>query len=274
MTELTIELLSSTLDRAAEQLLTASGDDAIISRRDIRKKLTEMEGPERHFLDILYRYTDALDDKPRARVTRKDVERAVRVIKWDLLESGDIDLDTLGLSFYEVELISQYGPWALFLLVHLKRLAVQEIALTGQKLADELESEAWRLTIYNFASEGEAGLQAFYREASLERLTRDAFKEVIQLDQYEPPFNSLALFTEMDTYFIYEFLYYYDYGFAQDAEKAKQGRKLIATMEATLRDVHLAILGAGGDFSSHPTFWVGIDRAGNLVGLETETIWT
>ena len=272
MSKLNYDALQAVLDQTATTLIKAAGDDPFISRRDIQKKLKGMKGLERSLVDILYRYTNSLDTKPGARVTQKDVKSAVQNIEYALY-SGEIDLSTIGVSFFEIETFTKYGHWAILLITYLKRVAITETFSSGQQLAEELEVLARGLIVTNFQTEAEAGFWPFHKEANLERLTQDAFEELIDLKSYEWPFNETYLFTEMDDYFIMDFLLAFD-EWEYLNKLAGQAREFIATMRATLRDIHFAILGDGGDHSNHPTFWLGIDKNNDLVGLRTETIWT
>ena len=47
-------------------------------------------------------------------------------------------------------------------------------------------------------------------------------------------------------------------------------------MKANLREIHAALLGRDDPElgAEHPLYLVGLDSAGNLVGLKTAVIWT
>ena len=61
MTTIATADVYAALDRAAAQLRSAGGADGIVSRKDIRAKLLELDGAERQLVDVLYRFIDGRD---------------------------------------------------------------------------------------------------------------------------------------------------------------------------------------------------------------------
>src|SRR5689334_10401642 len=113
MTKIATRDVHAALDRAAEQLVNAAGPDGVVSRRDIRAKLLELEGPERALVDILFQFVDRRDAARSARVTRADIDAALAVVRTDLVDRLDLDGD--GLSDDEVARMSELGKLAVAL---------------------------------------------------------------------------------------------------------------------------------------------------------------
>jgi hypothetical protein len=74
MARLAKQKVHAALEKAAQNILEAAGDDPIVSRKDIREKLKELEGVEQQLTGIFYRFMDHRDYKPGARITKKDID--------------------------------------------------------------------------------------------------------------------------------------------------------------------------------------------------------
>lgn len=81
----TIQQVFDTLDRASEIIISAAGEDGIVSRRDIRTTLTALSGFQQALVDSLYRYIDRIDNSSGARVTKVDVLNVITLIKKDII---------------------------------------------------------------------------------------------------------------------------------------------------------------------------------------------
>ena len=86
MARLSKQKVYAALEKAAQNMLDASGDDPIVSRKDIREKLKELEGVEQQLTRIFYRFIDHRDAKPGARITRKDIEEALAYAKETMVD--------------------------------------------------------------------------------------------------------------------------------------------------------------------------------------------
>lgn len=102
MSRLAKQKVHAALERAAHNILSAAGDDPIVSRKDIRHMLKELTGTERELTDILYRFIDHRDYKPGARITRTDIDDTLAYAKTTLVDAYDVNNN--GLSEAEIPL--------------------------------------------------------------------------------------------------------------------------------------------------------------------------
>jgi hypothetical protein len=110
--------VNAALALAAQHITDAGGRDKITSRKDMEQKLTTLSGTEKALTDRFYRFIDHRDFKTNARVTAKDVERALAYAKEKLIEKYDVNQN--GLSKAEVEKMSLTGQLAVKLAAELK----------------------------------------------------------------------------------------------------------------------------------------------------------
>ena len=89
MARLSKQKVHAALEKAAANILSAAGDDAIVSRKDIRAKLLELEGVERMLTSIFYRFMDHRDHRPGARITKQDVADTLAYAKEKLIDAYD-----------------------------------------------------------------------------------------------------------------------------------------------------------------------------------------
>ena len=269
------------LARAAEHLLSAAGPDGIVSRKDVRAKLLSLEGPERDLVDMLYRFIDTRDSARSARVTKRDIDAQLAHIKTELVDR--YDLDNNGLSEDEVARMSDLGKLAVTLARTLKTAtapadaatkpaatapSAEATGLTGEALAQKIGSLASGLFLDDFGSEGGQRLEAFHAAAKLSQLTRETFRAALSLTdrpeheivRFEPADRCLGRLVHV----------------AEWEERRAQGEELVQFMKANLREIKALVLGKDGEemLVSHPAYVVGIDAAGNLVGLKSAVIWT
>ena len=110
--------VNAALALAAQHITDAGGRDKITSRKDMEQKLTTLSGTEKALTDRFYRFIDHRDFKTNARVTAKDVERALAYAKEKLVDKYDVNHN--GLSKAEVEKMSVTGQLAVKLAAELK----------------------------------------------------------------------------------------------------------------------------------------------------------
>ncbi|MEM1358284.1 MAG: nuclease A inhibitor family protein [Bacteroidota bacterium] len=266
MARISKKQVHTALDRAASNILSARGDDPVISRRDIRAKLRELNGYERRLTDMLFRFTDKRDYKPGARVTQKDVEDTLAYAKEKLIYAYDENNN--GLSRTEVAQMSVTGKLAVRFAQELEKAGAD----AGAELKDQIADLATGLYFPAYGNESDAFLQAFYRETSLRKLNRNTFREALGLDLVNPA-NALAYFQQGPNEYARIFEEYED---MEQFAALNTFRKVEALMQSQLQDITLAILGQEGtrEFGEHPVYFVGRSEAGNLIGLETTVIWT
>lgn len=272
MSRISKKQVHAALDQAAANILSARGDDPVVSRRDLRAKLRELSGYERRLTDMLFRFTDKRDYKPGARVTQKDVEDTLAYAKEKLIDAYDANNN--GLSRAEVAQMSVTGKLAV-------RFA-QESAQTGAdddqspskdaKLKDQIAELATGLYFPAYGNESDAFLQAFYQEASLGELNQNTFREALGLDLVNPA-NALTYFQQGPVEYARLFEEYED---MEQFAALNTFRKVEALMQEQLQDITLAILGQEGsrEFGEHPVYFVGRSTEGNLIGVDTTVIWT
>jgi hypothetical protein len=99
------------LERAAQNIINARGNDPIVSRKDIQEAVAKMPpGKEAALTAHFFRYIDARDAKPGARVTKRDVDRALVYAKKHIIDKYDVNNN--GLSREEVAKMSWLGKLA------------------------------------------------------------------------------------------------------------------------------------------------------------------
>ena len=112
--------VNAALLRVAQHINNASGDDKITSRADMKAKLETLEGTEKQLADIFFRFIDHRDYKAGARVTEKDVEKALAYAQDRMIEKYDINNN--GLSKSEIAEMSRTGQLAVQLSKELKAI--------------------------------------------------------------------------------------------------------------------------------------------------------
>jgi hypothetical protein len=112
--------VNAALLRVAQHINSASGDDKITSRADMKAKLETLAGPEKQLADIFYRFMDHRDFKSGARITEKDVEKALAYAKDHMVDKYDINNN--GLSKSEINEMSRTGQLAVQLAKELKSI--------------------------------------------------------------------------------------------------------------------------------------------------------
>ncbi len=268
-TSISLQQILDTLDEAAEIIVSAAGEDGIISRRDIREKLFSLEGFQQSLVDSLYRYVDRLDETPGARVTYKDIKRVIAYIKEEIITQFDIDPSRL--SFQEEERISSQGPLAVQLAQNLKRTAETRDDSGTASLIEQLGALSKGLLFDDYGSESSEPFQTFFREANLLRLTERDFVMAMGLDPSRPS-EDIAVFEPALDYFKRLI------GLTQtvDPEYIENAITLVNLMQRALRSIHVIIQGLDQDGVDpvHPVFVVGLDRENNIVGLISSVVWT
>lgn len=249
------------LTRAADQLLQAAGPDGVVSRKDIRAKLLSLEGTERELVDALYRFIDRRDAERSARMTKADIDAALAFIRTELVDRHDLDKN--GLAEDEVARMSDLGKLA----VTLARKLKEATGPAGEALAQKIASLANGLYLDDFASESGMGFSPFHAAAKLSQLTQDTFRATLGLT--DRPEHEIAKFEPADRCLEKFIATHWE-------ENQKQAEEVVRLMRANLREISAVVTGRDDPAlgAEHPTYIVGIDSAGNLVGLKTAVIWT
>lgn len=266
MSRLSKQHVYAALEKAADNILSASGDDPFVSRKDIRQKLSQLPGIERSLTDIFYRFIDHRDYKPGARVTKADVDQALAYAKETMVDKYDENNN--GLSETEIQQMSMTAQLAVRYAQTLKAFEEfgeiedkRDVADVLSKLGDQLYFPAW-------ANEADAYLKRFRRKSNLDQLTADGFAEVMGLDQNIPA-EEIFIFEQATGFsWIFE-----NYG---DRPEVTTFQRVYDFMNLYLRDITHIIVGSDGtrETSEYPVYFIGLTEDGSLVGFETQTIWT
>jgi hypothetical protein len=255
------------LERAADQLRSAAGPDGIVSRRDVRARLQQLEGTERAIVEVLYRFIDGRDAARSARVTKSDIDATVAHVRTELIDR--LDLDQNGLSADEIARMSELGKLAVALAQTLK----DATAPGGKALAAQLASLADGLWLNDFATEGGEGFTAFHAAAGLSELTQDTLRAALGLTADRPE-HEIARFEAADRCLERIINQSTDEDMPGLRDKAVE---LVRVMKTHLRALTAAVIGRDDTELvdvAHPAYVVGIDANGDLVGLKSSVIWT
>lgn len=267
MARLAKQKVHAALEKAAQNILDASGDDPIVSRKDIRNKLKELEGVEQQLTDVFYRFMDYRDSKPGARITKKDINETLAYAKEKLVDAYDENNN--GLSAAEIANMSMTA-----------RLAVRYAKLQDQiaeenttgKLYDSLSELGEGLYFPAWANEADAYLSTFRKDANLQELTEESFSSALGLD-YSNPTEDIELWHQGRPKYewIFELYEYYDQSAALESFKT-----LHKFMEDHLDQITHIVVGLDGSRpdSEYPVYFVGLTPEGDILGFRTITVWT
>ena len=264
------EHVYAALDKAADNILSAAGDDPFVSRRDIRGKLGELSGIEKELTDIFYRFMDHRDHRPGARITKTDVVDTLAYAKEKLIDA--YDRNNNGLSKKEIDQMSLTGKLAVRFGRMLKEAGKPDkIQLTAEilrilkELGDGLFFPAW-------ANEADAFLKVFYQSAELSELTAENFADALGLDTSNPAEEVFFFQQGLDELrWILDRYQEWDQG-----KYGEQFQTLLDFMVSNLTDITHIIVGRDGlrSSSEYPVYFVGVAPDGDIVGFETTTVWT
>ncbi|MBI3181212.1 MAG: hypothetical protein HYZ28_03615 [Myxococcales bacterium] len=176
------------LENAARTILGASGGDGRVSRAEVKKALSHLQGTEKRLVDIFFRFIDHRDFKAGAQVTKRDIERAVAYAKEHMI--AKYDLNRNGLSHSEVKKMSLTGKLAVDLARLLKGAAIQPPDAgprAGETYGDfidrmKVESQRTYTTSRGIDATLEKQIIAACHESSYDdvRTLKDAFEAVDQ----------------------------------------------------------------------------------------------
>ncbi|MBN2361871.1 MAG: hypothetical protein JXR83_20640 [Deltaproteobacteria bacterium] len=164
------------LERAAKNISDAKTPDGIVSRNDIKDKLGELDGTEKKLTDIFYRFIDHRDHVAGARITQKDIDRAVAYAKEKIVDKYDLNRN--GLSRDEIAKMSLTGKLAVELARELKKAAAVEggTSATDQQALEFIKANADRSKLWHDLNGGNVGLHAYALDATDAALLIDVCK--------------------------------------------------------------------------------------------------
>lgn len=267
MARLAKQKVHAALEKAAQNILDAAGDDPIVSRKDIRNKLMELEGTEQLLTSIFYRFMDHRDAKPGARITKKDIDNTLAYAKEKLVDA--YDLNNNGLSAAEIAEMSLTARLA----VRLAKLQDQALeTLTTDQLYDSLFELGNELYFPAWANESDAYLSVFRQDANLQELTQASFSAALGLDPSNQQ-ETIQFWHQGRSAYQWIFELYEDY----EQLAALETFKTVHTfMEQHLSHITHIVVGLDGtrNDSEYPVYFVGLTPSGDVLGFQTTTIWT
>ena len=267
MARLAKQKVHAALEKAAQNILDARGDDPFVSRKDIRNKLLELEGVEQQLTSIFYRFMDHRDHKPGARITKTDVDDSLAYAKEKLVDAYDVNNN--GLSAAEIANMSTTARLAVRYAI-LQDQAAAEV--TTDSLNDSLTELGDGLFFPAWANEADAYLSVFRKDADLEELTQENFSAALGLD---PSNNQEAIQLWHQGRPDYDWIFESYEAYEQFAD-LESFNTLHTFMEQHLTHITHIVVGLDGarSDSEYPVYFVGLTPSGDILGFQTITIWT
>lgn len=273
------------LNHTAALLRQAAGADGITSRKDLEtladKLYTEGRGTEALAVRTFFSFLDHRDAAPGARITGKDIERAVAYANEHLLENKDGNRN--GYSIAETEKFSKSAK-AFLLLGQMIEEGILKSAATavpakakpaagasGKDIEQQLAKVIGGLELDDFGSEGGQAFETVHVPGHKGELTEASFRKAFGMEA-DTPDNVIERFEPLPSAFLEEFVDAHErYYPAPAGENARK----VADLLRGLKDVKVVITGEDGTTDSvHPTYLIGTAPDGSLVGLKSGVVWT
>ncbi len=139
------------LSQAARNIIEAGGNDGITSRNELTKALKSLPKTEAALTNQLYRFIDHRDHVSGARITQKDVNKAVVYAKKHIIDNRDVNNN--GLSQAEVRALSNLGKLAVAFAQEVSGASNSGGPLSNEKLGKEINAA---MKDVNWISEGDS----------------------------------------------------------------------------------------------------------------------
>lgn len=267
MARLTVQDLIHAIEKAAEDLLAAAGDDGMVSKEDIRKKLQEQQGVQRGLLEAFY---DFLRDEDQAymRVTRAVVKDGLAFVKEKIIP--EFEIAPGGLSEAETNAMLTFGEEEALLGSRLKQAAQGESYLSSKDIFEQIKQNTSELFFDYQGSEGSEPIEAILIPAKVLNLTEETFAEALNLDQSNP-LEFIERFVSAEPFFPVFISQHYQF------ELADKATAIADLMRNNLRQNSIFVIGKDYDRNvppQHPAYIIGVADDGNLVGFKSQVIWT
>ena len=110
MTRIQPSAAHAALDQAARRITDAAGDDAKVSKAELKAAVAELSGTEKKLVDVFSRFVTNRAGRPAEGLSERDVQEAVAYAKASMISKYDLDGD--GLSPDEVKKMSKTGQLA------------------------------------------------------------------------------------------------------------------------------------------------------------------
>jgi hypothetical protein len=272
MTTIATSAVHDALSRAANHLMSAAGLDGVVSKKDIYDKVIslrrsdEVTHNEAEIVSELYNFVKSRDTARSVRVTKSTIDSALTHLRAEL---DRLDLDKNGFSPDEAQRMPWLGRIAVAVARHLNPPPLRAIEpgsadvsdLRGEALAKHLASLTKHLG-FGYFGESESPFEPFHVAANLSQLTPDTFRATLGLT--DGPLQKITNFEPGDQYMQ-----------RLDESDGVRAEDLVRGLKANLRDISTVLLGPyDDDIVEYPAYVVGIDAAGNLVGLKSVAIRT
>ena len=275
MSRISKQSVYNALRRAGDHIIDASGNDPFVSRVDIRSKLSTLNGTEASLVDMFYRFIDARDASPGARVTAKDVEAAIDYAEEKLI--AQYDLNNNGLSKAEIERMSTTGKLAVALARELKDNHGRSHIESAEEWNNTISELVEGVIYYAIGSESGQPLEPVYFPTELQEINYDTMVETLGLDTSDP-FQDIFSIEPIWTDLLEPSRVELDLhgGFDESSgidpiEVAKQVNEFAAQH---LRSLYRVQIGLDiPEILYHPLYRVGLTDTGALAGVKTIMEW-
>lgn len=270
MSRISKKAVHAALDKAAANIISAKGTDAFVSRADIRQKLSTLSGIEQRLTDIFYRFMDARDHRPGARITQRDVDDTLAYAKEKLIDK--YDLNNNGFSTAEIEKMSLTGRLAVGFAMALKRMALLESLDTQAEWLAYLGELSAGLVDFSFGSESDYHLEPVFFETPQDLLDQAAVIDLLDLNP-ELPAEAIVRSGPLSRGLFHpEMLDYYQ---EMDPAGHQRALEINRIFEDFLRQSTYFIIGLDNiGIVEHPVYFLGLTSEGNVAGYRGILIWT
>lgn len=267
MLKVNLAQLDAALDQAATNILEAAGDDPFVSRKDIRDKLKTLDGNIKILTDTLYRFILEREGEVNVRVTKKDVDAALEVVRGEIFPLLAIDSSVIR-EEDQGGLTEIAKKTALPLTFGLYDTANESAVIPAEEVFQIIKDNQEGLFLDNFGSEAGIPISAIHIEGPVADLTAETLSNALGLNP-EDPAEKVEQFFDATPFLPVFIRQHLDFGFELQAEA------VVNAMQNNLRDINVAIIGE--EFSrdsNHPTYVVGVASDGSLVGFDSFVVWT
>lgn len=257
MSTVKLDKVHAAIDLAAKRILDARGSDARTTPEEMKKALGSLKGTEKKFADAFFKFIDARNgDKPY--VTKSDVTAAVRYAKQTLVDAYDTNKDG-ALDAKEKKGLSKTGRLA----VSAAKALEGNGELSSADVAKRLGALSSGLYMTWFGNEGDSTFKSFVKPGNGGRVTVDEVRSAMNRPATEK-------YLEKDINEFFQGMQQPDQ--VGDATDRAKFAEIERTMKAELSDLKVFVQDEGT--VDGKVYFVGRAKDGNLVGLESNRIWT
>ncbi len=261
--------LVTAIEQAASHLEKAAGSDGILSRREYRRKLAELNGNQQALVDQFYRFLCEREPNSTQRITNRDIQKGISDVKEKVINQFEIDCSEL--SNTEIDGLSDMGTAALTLAIQLKQSAQEGTSdLTGEEVAELIQPHVQNLFFDYLASEGSQPIEPISFPGQIVNFDEASFAKALSLDPNNPH-HVIERFVAAESFFP-TFIEQH-----RVFEQEKHAVAIVSIMKTHLRQPMIIIMGQDNDpevGAEHPVYVVGVATDGSLAGFQSIVIWT